>query len=141
MEQNQNYIYASNILNNIQDELISKYDLCLKDTGLIDTNYVNEHSDIRINESLLRAYDFLCQNNLITLRKTINKNDSSYGLKHVIEKCIGDYISNGECILLMKMYNNDIKIHPIKYVHNDYDGRLCNYSKNCYFNVKLNKKL
>ena len=30
--------------------------------------------------------------------KTINRSDSSYSLKHIIEALIGEYVSNGECI-------------------------------------------
>ena len=30
--------------------------------------------------------------------KTINRSDSSYSLKHIIEDLIGEYVSNGECI-------------------------------------------
>ena len=30
--------------------------------------------------------------------KTINRSDSSYSLKHIIEGLIGEYVSNGECI-------------------------------------------
>lgn len=31
-------------------------------------------------------------------RKTINRNDSSYGWKHIVEKEIGEYVSNGAFI-------------------------------------------
>lgn len=30
--------------------------------------------------------------------KTINREISSYGIKHIIEDSVGEYVSNGECI-------------------------------------------
>lgn len=33
--------------------------------------------------------------------KRINKKISSYGLKHIVERCMGEYVGNGELIAAM----------------------------------------
>jgi len=54
--------------------------------------------------------------------KSINKNQSSYGLKHLIERKIGTYVSNGD--LIASMITCGYKHKRDK--------------NNCYFNVNTN---
>lgn len=105
--------YANETLKKVQIELIEKYNLQLVNEGLIEVVNINEYSEISINESLIKVYKFLCLNDLLILQKT--EKSYSYGLKHLIEKLVGTYISNGQCILLMKMKDEKIKIYPEKY--------------------------
>ena len=132
--------YAEKTLEKVQIELMEKYNLQLRGDGLLEVANMNEYSEISINESLIKAYKFLCSNDLIILQKT--EKSYSYGLKHLIEKLVGTYISNGECILLMKMKDEKIKIYPEKYsfARKNLRNQLSNYSINCGFNIKINKK-
>ena len=61
-----------------------------------------------------------------TLNKVtaINKNVSSYGLKHICEDFLGKYVSNGELIAAMILCNFDYK-------------RISDTSPNAYFNVSM----
>jgi hypothetical protein len=61
---------------------------------------------------------FLSDN--LSKTKTINKSHSSYGLKHIVEKKIGQYVTNGELIYAMYLEGFDIKRHNL----------------NCFFNIK-----
>lgn len=56
----------------------------------------------------------------LTKSKRMYKSQSSYGLKHVMERHIGKYVSNGE--LIYAMYLEGFK--------------LLKDSPNCYFNIK-----
>lgn len=58
----------------------------INENGLLEVANMNEYSEISINESLIKAYKFICLNDLIILQKT--KKSYSYGLKHLIEKII-----------------------------------------------------
>jgi hypothetical protein len=64
--------------------------------------------------------------NFIELRfdktKSINKKRSSYGLKHLVERNINTYVSNGELIASMIICDYKYKVDGI----------------NCYFNVTTN---
>jgi hypothetical protein len=133
--------YANKTLKKLQIDLMEKYNLQLKYEGLVEVPNMNEYSEISINECLIKAYKFICLNDLIILQKTEKSN--SYGLKHLIEELIGTYISNGQCILLMKMKDEKIKIYPEKYTfaRMNLNKQLSNYSINCGFNVKINKKI
>lgn len=51
---------------------------------------------------------------------------SSYGLKHYLERLIGEYVSNGEMIIAMLMLGFRFKMQPVK------------DSPNCYFNLTNN---
>jgi len=54
--------------------------------------------------------------------KSINKKQSSYGLKHLVERNINTYVSNGELIASMIICDYKYKVDGI----------------NCYFNVNIN---
>lgn len=54
--------------------------------------------------------------------KSINKKQSSYGLKHLVERNIDAYVSNGELIASMIICDYKYKVDGI----------------NCYFNVTTN---
>lgn len=54
--------------------------------------------------------------------KSINKKQSSYGLKHLVERNIENYVSNGELIASMIICDYKYKVDGI----------------NCYFNVNTN---
>jgi len=54
--------------------------------------------------------------------KSINKKQSSYGLKHLVERNIDTYVSNGELIASMIICDYKYKVDGI----------------NCYFNVNTN---
>jgi len=54
--------------------------------------------------------------------KSINKKQSSYGLKHLVERNIDTYVSNGELIASMIICDYKYKADGI----------------NCYFNVNTN---
>jgi len=56
-------------------------------------------------------------------RKTINKNISSYGLKHLAERQVGSYISNEA--LIQAMLESGFRAQQIR------------GTPNCFFNVKL----
>lgn len=131
--------HAYETLEKVQKELMEKYNLQLKSDGLLELKNLNGRSEVSINECLLEAYKFICVNDIIILQKS--KKSYSYGLKHVIEKLVGRYISNGQCILLMKMKDEKIKIYPEKYkfAQVNLNGNLSNYSINCGFNIKINK--
>lgn len=58
-------------------------------------------------------------------RKTLNKDISSYGLKHIVEKDMGVYISNSACIEALKRLGFAAK--PIT------------GTPNYYFNISLKK--
>ena len=64
--------------------------------------------------------------NFIELRfdktKSINKKQSSYGIKHLVERNIGTYVSNGELIASMIICDYKYKVDGI----------------NCCFNVNTN---
>lgn len=85
--------YANETLKKLQIELMEKYNLQLKYEGLVEVSNMNKYSEMSINECLIKAYKFLCLNDLIILQKT--EKSYSYGLKHLIEELIGTYISNG----------------------------------------------
>lgn len=64
---------------------------------------------------------FLSDN--LSKTKTINKSHSSYGLKHIVENKIGQYVTNGELIYAMFLEGFEIKRHNI----------------NCFFNIKTSE--
>lgn len=53
--------------------------------------------------------------------KSFNTRNSSYGLKHIVERAIGNYVSNGELIYAMHLEGYSIKRTGI----------------NCYFNLSV----
>lgn len=59
----------------------------------------------------------------------------------VLHKIINNFLKS-QCILLMKMKDEKIKIYPEKYAfaRMDLSKQLSNYSINCGFNLKINKK-
>jgi hypothetical protein len=59
-------------------------------------------------------------------RKTVNKTVTSYGLKHIIEKQMGTYISNDSCIAALKQMG--FTATPIT------------GTPNFYFNIALKKQ-
>jgi hypothetical protein len=61
-------------------------------------------------------------------RATVNKNFSSYGLKHVIERAADTYIGNGACI--QAALEMGYKIFPVSVFHSN---------PNCYFDMKISK--
>lgn len=132
--------YAHETLEKLQIELMEKYNLQLRSEGLLELVNVDGSQKISIDESLIKAYKFICANDLLILQKT--EKSYSYGLKHLIEKLVGTYISNGECMLLMKMKDDKIKIYPEKYsfARMNLRNQLSNYCINCGFNVKINQK-
>lgn len=54
--------------------------------------------------------------------KTINRNNSSYGIKHLVEDSIGQYVANGELIIAMINCGYKYKQWSVS-------------SPNCWFNV------
>jgi hypothetical protein len=79
-----------------------------------DTPFLN-------NKTVELIRPFLTDN--LSKTKTINKSHSSYGLKHIVEKKIGKYVTNGELIYAMYLEGFDIKRQNI----------------NCYFNIKTSE--
>ena len=67
-------------------------------------------------------------NNHFRMINSINTKHSSYGLKHIVERCLGSYVSNGELIAAMILCG-------YKYKRYRYNGI------NCHFNVgNVNEK-
>jgi hypothetical protein len=59
--------------------------------GIEIWNYISEHD--KQNEKLLRKVEQWIKENLM-FRKQINRGLNSYQLKHIIEKDLGEYVSN-----------------------------------------------
>ena len=60
-------------------------------------------------------------------RKTINKKMSSYGLKHVVERWAGEYVSNDSLIEAFRLAG--------------FEAEKCNYnSPNFFFNISIPKE-
>lgn len=76
---------------------------------------------VRIN----KIKEIIDKDNLFLKRKTINYNFSSYGLKHKLERYIGEYLSNGEFILAMLLLDYDYKFETL----------------NCCFNISQKSQL
>ncbi len=70
--------------------------------------------------------EFIREN--FTKRQTINRAVGSYRLKHIVERCLGYHVSNGE--LITAMLKEGYSIQPYRY------GSL-----NCWFNVGVSKNL
>ncbi len=84
-----------------------------------------ESKEVKIEE-LADIIEFI--NTHFNMIKNINTRHSSYGLKHILERSMGKYISNGELITAMIICG---------YKHKRY--RL--NGLNCYFNVgNVNEK-
>lgn len=94
--------------------------------GLKLNGFDNEHESFdeslfSTNKKIDIIRPFLSEN--LSKTKTINKSHSSYGLKHIVEKKIGQYVTNGELIYAMFLEGFDIKRHNI----------------NCFFNIKTSE--
>ncbi len=63
---------------------------------IIDRNYCCQGEALTLTDSrYVRLLNFINKN--LRPIKTINYKTSSYGLKHIIEKRIGFYVSNADC--------------------------------------------
>ncbi|PHR45992.1 MAG: hypothetical protein COA32_12165 [Fluviicola sp.] len=93
----------------------------LKLNGFDDELQSFDESPFLNNKTVKLIRSFLSEN--FSKSKSINKTYSSYGLKHIVEYKIGEYISNGELIYSMFMEGFDLKRHNI----------------NCYFNIKTSE--
>jgi hypothetical protein len=66
-------------------------------------------SDCTLNEfEIAKAWLSMCDR-----RKTVNRNNSSYGYKHMVEDWAGTYISNGA--MIAAAIAMDIKVEPCHY--------------------------
>jgi len=78
-----------------------------------DSNIFSDNQTLNLVRSIIRKY--------LTKSNSVYKYTSSYGLKHIIERHIGTYVSNGELIYAMHLEGFNI----IR------DGSI-----NCFFNIK-----
>ena len=62
----------------------------------------------------------------VSKRKTVNRAITSYGLKHMVEKEMGVYVSNES--LMQTFVLLGFTPHPVQ------------GSPNCYFNIKINTR-
>lgn len=76
-----------------------------KEKLIIDRRALMEHE-----EDVLLVASWVAR---LTMRKTINERTTSYGLKHVIEKILDRYISDGVCIAAFLMHRFPWRlVHP-----------------------------
>jgi hypothetical protein len=61
-------------------------------------------------EAVKQCIDWLAHHNDLERRKTINTKMSSYGWKHLVERHVGNYISNGDFICAALHMKHKIKI-------------------------------
>ena len=98
-------------------------------------NYINM-------EEVKLAYEYVSKN--FEKSEKLNKLISSYKLKHLVEKAIGTYISNGALILAMSLagFKFDDSLSSSSEIINVYfkvKERLSNYNMiNLFFNNDLN---
>lgn len=78
-------------------------------------------------EGIQLCVEWLYRHDALDRRKTINFDRSSYGLKHVVEKDTGQYVSNGEFICAALYLGYKIK-------------RLHKHSPNANFNIRSPKR-
>lgn len=89
--------------------------------GLTKNGFEKENnSNPKINMNELEHIIKFIKTYLIQI-SYFNSKHSSYGIKHIVERCIGGYVSNGELIAAMLFCGYRYKIY--------------NNGLNCYFNV------
>lgn len=119
--------------------IISKYGIIGNKYG-INTVELNKMDEVN---SALELID--CHNNIFTAfieipsifrsRITINRDSSSYGLKHVLEDYInkknkgGFYISNGEFIIAMLLHGYNYKIFKTAVIGHVFPNMYFNFAK------------
>jgi len=111
--------------------------------GKISNNYEIEKFDGVDDFEIKKAYAFIKNSDLIKIRKTINHNYSSYGLKHKAENWLRKqplvsefncYVSNGAFIIAMSMLGFSFQTDK------EYFEKLGYHSLNVFFNCSFNSR-